>query len=110
MTAPNQTRNNSPVASAALWASAFLLAALVIVQAGKLPGQAAYAGAGSSEGDFTLLTARSGRGGETDPDEVLFVIDNRSEMLYVYEIEDGNNGAIQLQDGGPLPNMFSNAR
>ena len=43
--------------AAALWASAFVIAALAIVQAGQLPGNSAHAETTSEFGDYTLLTA-----------------------------------------------------
>ncbi|MHC4992043.1 MAG: hypothetical protein ACYTGC_13805, partial [Planctomycetota bacterium] len=65
------THRNS---TAALWASAFVLAAFVIVQAGRLPENAAHAEMANSLGSYTLLTTNSGRGGDADPDELLYVI------------------------------------
>ena len=43
--APASARRTSTPAAVALWASAFILAALTIVQAGRLPLNAAFAGA-----------------------------------------------------------------
>ncbi len=97
-------------ASAVLWASAFLLAALVIIQAGKLPGNQANAGVADSRGDFSVLTARSGRGPKDDPKELLYVIDSREQMLLVYEVEDARLKKLDLVAGGPLPALFMTAR
>ena len=93
-----------------LWASAFVIAALVITQAGRLPGPTAYAETASSGADYVLLTARSGRGKELEPDEVLYVIDNRDQVLLVYEVEDAQRNLIVARAGGSLVNLFRNAR
>ncbi len=94
----------------ALWASAFVIAALIIVQAGRLPGGAAYAEMESGVGDYTILTARTGKGPETRPYEALFVIDNREQVLMVYDMEDAQRGTIVVRGGGSLENLFLNAR
>jgi len=91
-----------------LWASAFVILALVVVQAGRLPS--AHGETVASAGDYTLLTARSGKGPETRPYEVLFVIDNREQVLIVYDLEDAQRGTMTVRDGGPLEALFRNAR
>ncbi len=95
--------------AAAMWASAFVIGALTIVQAGRLP-QAAYGEMSAAHGDYTILTTNSGRGGDIDPDELLYVIDNRAEVLLVYEIEDARRGKVILRDGGSLRALFHRAR
>jgi hypothetical protein len=97
-------------ASAVLWASAFIIAALVIMQAGRLPSNAAYAEMAASRGDFTLITSDSGRGRDTKPNELLYVIDSRDQVLYVYEIENVRRNQILLRDGGSLNALFRKAR
>lgn len=106
---PASARPSIDTPAAILWASAFLLAALVIVQAGRLPGNEAHAEMGVQFDGFTLLTTDSGRGEDAAPDELLYVLDSRAEMLYVYEVDDARNGTILLRDGGSLRNLFSNA-
>lgn len=104
-TMPNtQTRLNP--AAAVLWASAFIVAALIIIQAGKLPENAAYADTIVSKNNYTLLTTGSGRG----ENHVLYVIDARDQVLMVYEVEDARRGLIHLRDGGSLDNLMRNAR
>ena len=93
-----------------LWASAFVIGAVIILQAGRLPERAAHAEVEASLGDYVLLTARTGRGPETRPNEVLYVIDNREQVLMVYELEDAQRGSIVVRGGGPLQNLFVNAR
>lgn len=102
--------NTINASAAALWASAFVIAALIIVQAGRLPGNAAHAEMATDRGSYTLLTCNSGRGGETDPDELLYVIDSREQVLLVYEIEDARKKQFILRDGGSLDTMFQRAR
>jgi hypothetical protein len=97
--------------SSVLWGSAFLLAGLVIVTAGRLPANPAYAAdTSSSAGDYTLLSVDSGRGEDAAPDELLYVIDSRSESLLIYEIPDARQAQIVLRDGGSLAGLFGQAR
>jgi hypothetical protein len=95
--------------AAALWASAFVILALVIVQAGRLPGNTANAAVVADRGSYTLLTASSGRGG-VSPDEILCVLDSREQMLMVYEVEDARRGGVTLRDGYPVSELFVKAR
>lgn len=96
--------------AAVLWASAFVIAALTIVQAGRLPGPSARAEVASSRGDYSLLTGRSGRGRDERPNELLYVIDNRDQVLLVYDVEEAQRGVVNAVDGGPLGNLFRGAR
>ena len=102
--------NQRNASSAALWASAFVIGALTIVQAGRLPGPAAHAEMAATRSSYTLLTTDSGLGGDTDPDELLYVIDNHDQVILVYEVEDAHEGRMVLRAGGSLINMFRNAR
>ena len=111
MTNQTPAMNHSSTRSAtALWASAFVIAALAIVQAGRLPGNSAYAETASDLGDYSLLTARTGRGPEDRPNESLWVIDNRQQVLIVYELEDAQRGTFTVRGGGSLHNLFLQAR
>jgi hypothetical protein len=105
-----QRHKSINTAAAVLWASAFLLAALVIVQAGRLPGNPAYAEMALESGGYTLLTTDSGRGGDAAPNELLYIIDSREEVVLVYEIEDARQNQIILRDGGSLQNLFATGR
>lgn len=96
--------------SAVLWASAFILAALVIIQAGRMPGNQAHAEMATGNETYTLLTADAGTGGDQRPDELLFVIDSRDQMLLVYRIEDASHKRVSLIAGGSLQGLFSTAR
>ena len=101
---------NINTSAAALWASAFVIAAMIIVQAGRLPGQTANAEMTATRADYSVMTTSSGRGGDQDPDELLYVIDNRDQVLLVYEIEDVRRGQVILRVGWSLPFQFSSAR
>ncbi len=92
--------------AAVLWASAIVIAGLVILQAGRLPQNAAYADQAVSEGGYTLMTTDSGRGSDTAPKELLYIIDNRSEVLLVYEVPDARSNSLQLVGGGSLQSLF----
>jgi hypothetical protein len=99
----------SNTSAAVLWASAFIVAALIIVQAGRLPGRSAYAETTANANDFSLITSRSGTGPDERPYEMLFVIDSRSEVLLVYDMPNIQQG-IFLRDGGSLTNLFRTAQ
>ena len=92
--------------SAVLWASAIMLVALVIIQAGKLPENSAHAGQAITEGSYTLMTAKKGRGQDADPEELLYIIDNRNESLLVYEVPDSRKNSMVLVESGSLRNLF----
>ncbi len=94
----------------ALWASAFVIAALTVIQAGRLPGSAAHANMVSEFGDFTILTAPTGQGPDDRPYEALWVIDNREQVLIVYDLEDAQRGTLIVRGGGSLRNLFVQAR
>lgn len=104
------TRTKINQSAAVLWASAFVIAAMVIIQAGRLSGNTAHAATAAGRGDYSLVTANSGRGGETEPNELLYIINTREEVMMVYEIEDARKGQIILRDGGRLENLFRAAR
>ena len=118
---PNETAPAAParrqgltVASAALWASAFLLAALTIIQAGRLPFNAAYAAGAANQGGqgTSVITLNTGLGPDSKPYEALWVLDGRGEMLFVYYIENANSGekALLLRQAIPVPELFRVAR
>lgn len=108
--ATDRCRPTTNVASAILWASAFVIAAMIITQAGRLPQNAAHADVAAERGQYTLLTAASGRGGGEQPYELLYVLDSRDQMFLVYEIENVQQFRIHRRDGGSLDMLFRNAR
>lgn len=105
------TQKTTPTATALLLVSAFLIAALVIFQAGNLPTTTANAGDAvtGSEG-YTLLTVSSGFGKDARPYEFCYVIDNHDEMLYIYEVPQASDKRVVLRYGTPLTSLFTQAR
>ncbi len=101
--------HRSTTSAAVLWASAFVVLALIIVQGGRLPGSSASAETVMGLNDFVLLTSRSGQGPDERPYELLYIIDNYSQTLLVYDMANVQQG-ITLRDGGPLDNLFRGAR
>jgi hypothetical protein len=110
----NRLRNPRNLAAAALWASAFVLAALTIVQAGRLPMNAAYGAGAANQGGqgSSVITLNTGLGPDSKPYEALWVLDGRGEMLFIYYIENGNAGdkSLLLRQVVPLPELFRTAR
>jgi hypothetical protein len=99
--------------AALLWASAFLLAALTIIQAARLPLNAAYAGAANQGGQgMSVVTQNTGLGPNERPYEALWVLDGRGEMLFIYYMENANAGekALLLRQAIPVPDLFRTAR
>ncbi|MCC6229597.1 MAG: hypothetical protein IT432_10260 [Phycisphaerales bacterium] len=88
-----------------LSASAVVLLGLVVWQAqAKQIGRADGGGAGmvSNVGDYTMMTFPVGN------EDMLLTLDNRSEELYVYRVE--NQNAVALFQKLSLPRLFSEAR
>jgi hypothetical protein len=97
--------------SATLWASAIIVAALVLITAGRMPENPAYAGmATGGTGGFSMVTATSGFGPSDKPYEVLYVVDNATQTLYVYSIDNATDRRILLRGGANLPSLFRAAR
>lgn len=93
------------LSTAALWASAFILAAMVIVQAGRLVwplGASARADLVASIGDHTALTFNSGN------DDVLAVLDGRGEQIYAYRLQSQNR--IELLRAYNVKELFETGR
>jgi hypothetical protein len=109
----NQTtkQSSSSIASALLLATAFLITAMVILQAGRLPQHHAYADdAVAGVGGYTLITASSGFGKDTRPYEFCYIIDSHDETLFIYEVPQANDKRIVLRGGTYLPGLFVKAR
>ncbi|HYE60776.1 MAG TPA: hypothetical protein VD997_02170 [Phycisphaerales bacterium] len=91
----------------ALWASAFVLLALVLIQAETMlaqpfeRGDAAQAGMVSQTGNLTVMTADGGA------DDLLLVLEGRTEELLVYRSD--RNGVL-LQQRLSVPKLFQDAR
>ncbi|MBC8522348.1 hypothetical protein H8D29_00300 [PVC group bacterium] len=102
----SQLKTNS-----SLWASAVIVAALILMQTGRLrPGVAVADSVSSGEG-FTLLTTSSGQGTSENPTDVLFVIDNHSAVIMVYEITNASDrkGFTPLA-AESIPSIFNGLR
>jgi hypothetical protein len=89
-----------------LWASAFVLLALIILQSPTLLAQPfgdspAKAGMVSQVGQLTVMTADAGS------EDLLLVLEGRSEELLVYRSD--RNG-IQLQQRVSIQQLFQDAR
>jgi len=97
-TTPN--RRESGISAAALWASAFVILALVIVQADR--SGVALGEMTTSSGGYTVLTTDGGS------DEPLMVIDQRRELLLIYQVE--NQTRVLLRQRVELPQLFTDAR
>lgn len=67
--------------SAALWASAFVIGALIIATLGRGYGNEARADMVSEVEDYTILTFDSGN------DEGVAIIDERTEDLLIYQVQ-----------------------
>ena len=106
-----QSNNQIRTAISILLASAFLMGALVILQAGRLPQQSVFADDAvvGSEG-FTVLTASSGFGKDTRPYELCYVLDNYSSMMFVYEVPQSTSQSVVLRNGTDLPYLFGISR
>jgi len=99
---PDQPQTSRLSPQAWLWASMFVLIALIVVQAGRLGPSEARADLVSSAGDLTALTV------EATNDDVLLVVDNRSESLMAYKIV--NQTSVELFKTYSLPRLFGEAR
>lgn len=95
-------REKIDVGAAALWASAFVLIALIIVQASDFGGAEARAGSVVAVDGMVSLTAGSANG-----EDVLVILDEREEVISVYGVENQRN--IRLYDQRELPELFVNA-
>lgn len=88
--------------SAALWASAFVILAMILVAAGRGGGNAAYAEMVATVGDYTVMTTQG------SSDEIILVLDERNEELLVYKIQ--NQREIMLFETLSLSRTFLDAR
>lgn len=95
-----------------LWASAFVLAGLLVVSAGRLtPPAGAGDPASLAAGGMQILTLTNGDGSSTQFNESVYVLDNHSETLFVYTIENATDKrGLILRTAEPLQQVFRNAR
>jgi len=86
-----------------LMATAALLTAGILLRAGGVGGESiATAGMVGDSGSFTAMTARTGN------QEVLYVIDDRSEHLLIYRVQ--NAMEVRLESMQDLRSLFTTAR
>lgn len=105
--------DGSATARIVLVATAIMLAALTIIQAGRIDVNAAHAGtANAGPQGSSMVTIDSGLGPKDRPYETLWVLDGRGEMLFVYYIENANAGekSLLLRQVISLPDLFRKAR
>jgi hypothetical protein len=118
MPSPTPTPSSSRLSpSALLWASAFIIAALIVVQLGKLSDAGPRSGPGvalaslpmglgsesvSRVGDYTVMTFNAGN------DDVLAVLDGRGEELFTYRIK--NLKEFEFLGREKLPEVFATSR
>lgn len=95
-----------------LWASAFVLAGLLIASAGRItPSADAGDAASVAAGGMQVLTLTNGDGSSTQFNESVYVLDNHSETLFVYTIENATDKrGLILRTAEPLQQVFRNAR
>lgn len=93
------------ISAAALWASAFVILALVIMQAGRSNsgGAPAYAGNVSLVGDLAILTAEAG-----DQEDILAILDRRSERMFIYGVN--SRREVELFQNYDIGRVFAEAR
>lgn len=97
------TRQRISPSVGALWASAFVLAGMVIMQAGRLGvGNEAAAGV-TNVGEVTVLTANTGAN-----EDVILVLDDRTDALLVYGVE--NRNRVELYQNLKVSDFFQQAR
>lgn len=87
----NQTPEASRfTATASLWASAFVLAAFILAQAGRVAGNQALAEMAADGTEYALVTTQGGN------EELLYVLEKRAGRIFVYEAR--QNDGLNLLD------------
>jgi hypothetical protein len=107
MNTTNTSSFRSLLARAGMLASAVVLGTLVVNQVLRVTSthgieSTALAGLVSDVGGMTILTV------EANSDELVFVIDSRSEELIVYKAE--NNQTIEMLQKYSVPEIFNQAK
>lgn len=85
--------------AAALWASAFVIMALILTQAARLGGAPALAGEYAEVGQFKVLTGAAGSN-----EEFIAVLNTTDETISVYMVENGRS--LELYQAQPLRDLF----
>jgi hypothetical protein len=93
-----------------LWASAFILMGLIVMQFSRRQQAFAEEAVVGRDG-FAFGTVRNGiLAAIPAMPECLWVLDNRSEMLFIYYVEDAGNMRLQLRYRENLGELFRQAR
>lgn len=95
-------RGGLRIPDGALWASATVLAALVLVQGARMAETPALAEMATKADAYSMATTKAGSA------EALFVVDDRSETLMVYQVMPGRK--FELRRAESLPELFQRAR
>lgn len=86
--------------AAALWASAFFILALIIVQAGRLGSPIAPAHADiTSAGNITVMTTQGSSG-----EDILAVMNSVDQTLFLYNVDSSRR--VQLIQHYSIPQVF----
>jgi hypothetical protein len=93
---------------ATLWCSACVMAVLLVLQVVHAPP--AHADSLQGKGGISMATIRNGYGVIYTSPSCLWVIDDRTEMLFVYYIENVADPRLQLRYSESLPRLFRQAR
>lgn len=101
---------SAQLSKALLATSAFAITAFAIVEAGRLHPTADAATAMIGVGGTIAVTASIGQGPDEQPFEALYIIDNRTETLFVYGIDGGTTPRLSLRGGASIPTLFRAAR
>lgn len=90
-----ENRNAKLTATASLWASAFVLCAFILTQAGQLAGNAAKAEMAVDGQEYAMVTTKGGN------EELLYVLEKRTGRIFVYEAKQGGGmDILDFQDVG----------
>lgn len=98
----NRRIDAAAAGNAALWASAFVVFALVLSNAGRLGESQARAEMIASVGEYRLMTTDGGN------EEVVLVLDNRNEDLLVYKVKDQTK--LELFQKLEIDRVFTDGR
>jgi len=100
-TRPEQTSRLT--ATASLWASAFVLSAFILTQAGRVSGNQALAEMAADSTEYALVTTKGGN------EELLYVLEKRAGRIFVYEATPNALNLLDYADIGEVVTRLSGA-